>query len=137
MVNQSSNKSNNKIIGDYGEEIATKYLSNKGFKIIGRNYRKKWGEIDIVAHETDVVHFIEVKTVSYETKDWITHDVSRGKWRPEDNIHPYKIKKLSRAIESWIMEKNYNGKWQIDAVAVKVVLREKYATVKFIPNIII
>lgn len=36
------------IVGRAGEDIACKYLQNKGYKIIERNFRRKWGEIDIV-----------------------------------------------------------------------------------------
>lgn len=35
-------------IGKFGEAIACKYLKSKGYKIIERNFRKKWGEIDII-----------------------------------------------------------------------------------------
>lgn len=131
-----SKKRNNKLIGNFGEEIAANYLRKRGFDINSRNYLKKWGEIDIVARRTGKVHFVEVKTVSYETKGLLKASVSRGTWRPEDNVHPYKLKKLSRAIESWLMEFNYEGEWQIDVLTVKVVPREKYATVKYISNVI-
>ena len=50
--------------GVKGEEVATKYLEKKGFLIVNRNYRKKWGELDIVAEKEGIVHFVEVKTVS-------------------------------------------------------------------------
>lgn len=134
---QPSNKKNNKQTGNLGEEVATKYLEKKGFKILDRNYLKKWGEIDIVAFKDLKIHFVEVKTVSYETKEAILTGVSRGTWRPEENVHASKLKKLSRAIESWIMEHRYDGEWQIDVLAVKIVTREKYASVKYIPNIIL
>ena len=123
--------------GKIGENIASIYLEKQGFKVIERNYQKKWGEIDIVARRTGKVHFVEVKTVSYETKAYLEHSVSRGTWKPEDNVHPYKIKKLSRAIESWLMERRYKGEWQIDVAAIKVVPREKYAMVKYIENVIL
>jgi putative endonuclease len=131
------NKHNNKLIGNYGEEIAANYLKKQGFEILSRNYLQKWGEIDIVARRTDKVHFVEVKTVSYETKEILKGSVSCGTWRPEDNVHPHKLKKLSRAIESWLMEFKYYGEWQIDVLAIKVVPREKFATVKYIPNVIL
>ena len=53
-------------IGRLGEDIAIKYLQNKGFLVIGQNYLKKCGEIDIIAKKDRVLHFIEVKTVSHE-----------------------------------------------------------------------
>ena len=53
---------NTKKIGDYGEEKAVKYLSGCGYKIIERNYRTKFCEIDIIASDGDCLCFIEVKT---------------------------------------------------------------------------
>jgi putative endonuclease len=123
-------------IGSRGETLATWYLERKGFEILERNYRKKWGEIDIVARGTDQkVHFVEVKSVSYETKRDLDLAVKARNWRPEENVHPYKLRKLNRAIDSWLIEKRYDGDWVIDVLAVRVVPREKYATVKFIPNV--
>jgi putative endonuclease len=132
-----NNKANNKVIGKYGEDIAEKYMKNKGFEILARNYLKKWGEIDIVARGTNKIHFVEVKTVSYETKDVLLEAVTRRTWRPEENVHEFKLKKLYRVIESWMMENNCDLDWQIDVLAVRIVPREKYASVKYIPNIII
>ena len=126
--------------GAYGEQIAVNYLKKNGFLILDTNYLKKWGEIDIVARETQqksqTIHFIEVKTVSYETKSDLQKAVSHGTWRPEENVHYAKIQRLNRAIESWIMEHSYDGQWQIDVMAVRIVPREKYATVKYLPNVI-
>jgi putative endonuclease len=126
------------IIGRAGEEIAAKYLMGKGFIILDRNYRKKWGEIDIVSRETTGrVHFIEVKTVSYETLDQLNDAVTRRTWRPEENVHTTKLKKLSRAIHTWISEHNLESEWQIDVITVRVVPREKYASIKVLPSIVI
>ncbi|MFA5997216.1 MAG: YraN family protein [Candidatus Paceibacterota bacterium] len=51
-------------VGRLGEDIAIKHLENKGFTIICLNYRKKCGEIDIIAKKREITHFIEVKSVS-------------------------------------------------------------------------
>jgi putative endonuclease len=48
-------------IGIEGEDMATKALEKKGYKIIEKNYRSKFGEIDIVAEEKGYLVFIEVK----------------------------------------------------------------------------
>jgi putative endonuclease len=140
-MKQSDKKGNKNKIGSYGEHIAARQVSRMGWKILDINYLKKWGEIDIVARETsnnkEIVHFIEVKTVSYETKAALESAVARGTWRPEENVHFDKIQRLNRAIESWIMENNYEGEWQIDVAAVRVVPNEKYATIKIILNIVL
>lgn len=49
-------------LGTKGEELAVKYLKGKGFKIIEKNFRAPFGEIDIIAEDRDTLVFIEVKT---------------------------------------------------------------------------
>ncbi|MCA9358166.1 YraN family protein [Candidatus Kaiserbacteria bacterium] len=123
--------------GAIGEQIAANYLKRQGFTVIEVNYLKKWGEIDIVARGTEKIHFIEVKTVSYETKQQLCTAISRGTWRPEENVHYNKLQRLNRAIESWLIENNSTADWQIDIIAVRIVTREKAGTIKYIPNVIL
>lgn len=54
-------------LGKIGEDIAERYLKNKGYKILEKNYGVKGGEIDIVACDGDCLVFVEVKyrTTSY------------------------------------------------------------------------
>ncbi len=140
-MKQSDKQGEKNKIGALGEEIATNYLKRKGFAVLQVNYLKKWGEIDIVARETTknsaIIRFVEVKTVSYETKRELDEAISRGTWRPEENVHYSKIRRLNRAIESWIMENDYDGEWEVDVIAVRIVPREKYATAKYMRNIVL
>ena len=48
--------------GDLGESAVCEYLENKGYTIKARDYRRRCGEIDIVASKAGVLSFIEVKT---------------------------------------------------------------------------
>ena len=50
------------VLGKTGEEIATQYLIENGYKLIIRNFRCIQGEIDIIAKDKDEIVFIEVKT---------------------------------------------------------------------------
>jgi Holliday junction resolvase-like predicted endonuclease len=50
--------------GDVGEKIAGRFLRSKGFEIVGWNYLKPWGEIDIIVKKKGKMHFVEVKTIS-------------------------------------------------------------------------
>ena len=47
-----------------GENLPAKFLANKGYTILRRNYRADTGEIDIIATYEDVLVFVEVKTRS-------------------------------------------------------------------------
>lgn len=69
-------------IGKLGEDIASKYLIQEGFKILVRNAREKWGEIDIVAKDKDgVLAFVEVKTVREGAQLTAEEHLTRGKLR--------------------------------------------------------
>ncbi len=126
-------------LGRLGEGIACLFLENKGFSIINRNYRKKWGEIDIIAiQNNEELHFIEVKSVSCEIKQNVTHEKS-DHYRAEDNLHSDKLKRISRTIQSYLAEKNVSSetKWFFDVVTVAIDKKSKNSRVKFIKDIVI
>lgn len=50
------------INGKLGEEYCCKYLEKNGYKILKRNFHSRYGEIDIIAENNDVIAFVEVKT---------------------------------------------------------------------------
>lgn len=107
----------------------------RGFAILGRNYSKKWGEIDIIARKNGVLRFIEVKTVSRENTDSISHE--KDDYMPEENVHPWKLKRLYRAIESYLWEKKLEeDEWQIDVLAVFLDEGRKKARVRFTENVL-
>lgn len=135
MLQQAKKGQKNKV-GAYGEEITCNYLKKAGFTIVEQNYLKKWGEIDVVAQKGSVIHFVEVKTVSHETKQALDRAVSQQTFRPEENVHAHKLRRMYRAIETWLAERKYAGEWQIDVAAVRIVIAEKYATIKYISNVI-
>ena len=51
-----------KQLGADGEALVATYLENKGYWVIDRNYKKQFGEIDLIAQKDDTIAFIEVKT---------------------------------------------------------------------------
>jgi putative endonuclease len=52
-------------LGQEGEARAAALLESRGIKIIARNFRSQWGEIDLIAAEGETLAFIEVKTWNY------------------------------------------------------------------------
>ncbi len=135
---RTTKRNHNKQIGDLGEAIAAKYLIDRNFVIVTHNFLKKFGEIDIVARGTDdKLHFIEVKSVSYETRQALDAAVTRETWRPEEKVDAWKLYKISLAIEAYLTEYPGEWSWQIDIAAIRLVPREKYAQVKLIENVIL
>lgn len=99
-----------KALGKSGEDLAVEYLQNKSYQIISRNFRNRFGEIDIIAQDGDFVVLVEVKTKRY---------ISQG--RPEEQVDFFKQRKLrllARAISKGYPEKNI----RIDVVAVDMTL---------------
>lgn len=47
--------------GDWGEELVAKYLTERGYAILERNYRSRYGEIDLIAADGTYLAFVEVK----------------------------------------------------------------------------
>ena len=49
-------------LGAVGERWAAEHLARLGYTIVDRNYRTRWGELDLVAHAHGTLAFVEVKT---------------------------------------------------------------------------
>lgn len=124
MVNDPQRKE----VGHIGEEVASKFLQNKGFVIIERNFRKPWGEIDIIAEKGGIVRFIEVKAVSREN----TPDFSREMdYRPEEMVTVSKLIKLARTANLYMEQKRDKREFQIDVVGVILNKANKTARCRF------
>lgn len=119
--------------GEIGENIACMFLMKHGFEIIERNYTKMWGEIDIVARKSTKLYFIEVKSVTRENLEIVTHET----YKPEENMHEMKIKRLSRTIETYIADKRINDDvdWQVDLLVVYLDHNTKKAKVERIESV--
>lgn len=132
------NRTEKRILGDLGEDIAAKFLTNKGFEVIERNYLKKFGEIDIITNKSGRIHFVEVKTVSRENIKDMTPEQTDS-FRPEDNLHTWKLKRLSRAIQVYLAEHKLGeeSEWQFDVVTVLLDEKNKVAKVKLLEDIIL
>lgn len=50
-----------KQFGNQAEQLVAHYLEQQGFVILERNYTKRYGEVDLIAHKDEVLAFIEVK----------------------------------------------------------------------------
>lgn len=130
-------KTQKQIVGAIGEDAVCTYVERKGFKVIDRNYLKKWGELDVVALKDKKIHFIEVKSVSRKFED-VPHE-TQGGYRPEDNMHPWKLQRLARTIQSYLLDKNVPDdiEWQFDVATVYVDQEKRLCRVKILEDVIL
>ncbi len=61
-MNSSSSYARNRSIGQFGEDIAARYLTDHGMTVLDRNWQCRFGEIDLVAREGSTLVVCEVKT---------------------------------------------------------------------------
>lgn len=132
--NSNDSESSKKKIGALGESVAVQFLASKGFSIIERNYRRKWGEIDIIAEKGGIVRFVEVKSVSREPLP----DISRENTdhRPEELVHEYKLRKIARTAEMYMNGKNDQRDYQIDVVGVFLDMKHRRARCRLFEQVL-
>jgi len=83
-------------LGDAGEQLAADHLARRGFKILDRNYRTRWGELDIVACDERTIVFCEVKT----------RIAPRAGRDPLESIHPRKRAQIRRIAGRWLADRS-------------------------------
>ena len=113
--------------GKLGEEVAARFLKKNRYKILERNYRENWGEIDIVAiSPAGTLVFVEVKAIT-GPDPYI---------RPEEHLTRAKLIRLERTAELYANNQKdrllANG-WQIDLLA--IVIDGDSAEIKHYENI--
>lgn len=98
-------KFQNKSTGKIGEDAACDFLKKKGYQILERNWGNKWGEIDIIAKDKEIIVFVEVKTkigINFGT--------------PEDMINPRKLNQIQRLASTY--PQSQNSQLRIDVIAI-------------------
>jgi len=96
--------------GQRGEDLAAAYLADCGYRIVERNYRCVFGEIDIVAWEGSTLVFAEVKSRRTETYG-----------APQLAVGKEKQHKISRIALNYLSERNLcRHPARFDVVAVKL-----------------
>jgi len=133
-----------KKIGNFGEKIACYYLEKKGYKILDRNYSRKWsggpqkGEIDIITEKDKVISFVEVKTSAFSGGFMPARlNFARQNFGgPEDRVDFRKQKQLIKLAQDWLVEKKIplDSKWQIDVISIKIDLNTKKAKIRHFKN---
>jgi len=94
-------------LGKQGEEIARKYLEEKGYDILETNWQYSHAEIDIIALKDDILVIVEVKTRS-----------SDHYGKPQAFVGKKKIKLLMAAANSYIKQKNLDVEIRFDIISI-------------------
>lgn len=114
--------------GDIGEKAAAKYLEDKGYKIIAKNYKNTTGrilgEMDIIAKDKDEMVFVEVKT----------REMQKYKnTPPEENISYTKLRKMAKIANIYLRQNSLdNAPFRFDAISVWLDLEHKKCKIKHI-----
>ena len=97
--------------GSAGEDAATKYLTGLGYLILDRNFKTRFGEIDIVARDLKTNVFVEVKRRE-----------STAHGRAEDFVSPSKMRKVVRAARIYAAKHGLSESLtRFDVVAIDVI----------------
>ena len=98
--------------GSFAEGLAEKFLKDRGYNILVRNYRKPWGEVDIIAEKEGIIIFVEVKASD--------SPAPKG-FEPEKRVNNDKIRKIKLAAQTYIQQNNLdNMSWQMDIIAIEL-----------------
>lgn len=90
---------NKYVLGKTGEELAVRFLKNKGYKIFERNFRCSVGEIDIVAEHKNTIVFIEVKLRRQERFEL-----------PQNSVTKFKQLQIIKVAIYYLKQKNFLDK---------------------------
>lgn len=82
-------------LGELGEQLAAEHLVRRGFEIVERNFRTRWGELDIVAFDGRTLAFCEVKT----------RRLKPGSGTPFDALRTAKRGRIRKMAGSWLIER--------------------------------
>jgi putative endonuclease len=99
--------------GKQGELEAVRYLQEKGYEIMTRNYRYQHAEVDLIAKKGKLLIFVEVKTRT---------NLSFG--NPEEFVSYTKAKLVMKAAENYIFANDWLHDIRFDIVAVTLVGNE-------------
>lgn len=108
LFKKKGNMNDKKSKGDFGEETACKYIKKNGYKILGKNFRTKFGEIDLIGIDNDTICFIEVKARS-----------SSDYGSPEQFVTKRKQERLWKTASIYINKNTLEfGNYRFDVISV-------------------
>lgn len=99
--------------GKEGEDMAARFMMDKGYEIIARNYRYRRSEIDLIVKKDNWLIFVEVKLRSSDQYGY-----------PEDFVDYKKAKNIIDGAEQYTFDNNWQGNVRYDIVSIRL-LKDK------------
>jgi putative endonuclease len=96
-------------LGQWGEDLAVRYLERLGCTVVARNWRCQAGEVDLVVREGAWLAFVEVRT---------RRPSAYGS--PEESITRDKLNHMLAVAQTYVYEEGWEGNWRLDVVAIEV-----------------
>ena len=123
--------------GKIGEGLAVDYLKSEGFKILEKNFRTKFGELDIVCKKGKLLVFVEVKAA---VSGPLTHDcksVGNEAFQPEQHFTKQKITRLKRAAEIFLIKNKLpsDTEQRLDLAALDLDEEKKLLNLRYYENV--
>ena len=123
-----------KDIGTLGEKVVEEYLRRKGYVFVDRNVSRKSGEIDLIMKNEDVLHFIEVKSIT--CAEFPSPEEAAATYNPSLNLHAFKLSKVALTSRWYMANIGWEGECQIDGALVWLRMRDRIARVEYLPQIL-
>lgn len=98
---------NRRLLGAFGEDAACAYLKRRGYKLVGRNFSCRLGEIDIIAQKGSFIVFAEVK---------LRKNAAHGEAR--EFVTPRKQRRVILAAELWLSQHRTRLQPRFDVIEV-------------------
>lgn len=93
--------------GKDGEDRAVSFLRSKGYRILARNFRTKFGEIDIICRDKNCLVFVEVKTRSSPDFGY-----------PEESVDRRKISRLEKCCHCYLARNKLQNNYRLEVLSI-------------------
>lgn len=121
----------NQTIGWWGERLVAGHLQRHGFVLLDHQYRKSWGELDLVMSKDQKIRFIEVKSTAVANAESLPTKSVSAPFRPELHVNAHKISTLRRMAETWSQEFAVRSNLAIDVAVAYIAWEESAAALEF------
>ena len=100
-------------LGRLGEDLALAHLERLGYALVARNYRTRYGEIDLVVFDGETLVFVEVKTRR-------ANSAGRGPWEALHERKRHQVRRMAAAFLLEVTHRPHSPDLRFDAIGVLI-----------------